>query len=54
MAAFVKSKIKAARDFIKAGDFSAAHAACQEVLSYESNNYTAYVRHFVVYIGPSL
>ncbi|KAF9518081.1 hypothetical protein BS47DRAFT_1482825 [Hydnum rufescens UP504] len=38
MVNFVKSKLKAARDFIKTGDFSAAYAASQEVLSYDSNN----------------
>lgn len=43
MAAFVKSKLKAARDAINKKDFDTALSAAREVLSFESNNYNACV-----------
>jgi len=43
MAAFVKSKLKAARDAINKKDFNTALSAAREVLSFEPNNYNACV-----------
>lgn len=44
MAAFVKSKLKAARDAITKKDFETALSASREVLSFEASNYNACVR----------
>lgn len=43
MAAFVKSKLKAARDALGKKDFNSALAASREVLSLDSKNYNACV-----------
>ncbi|KAF8322289.1 hypothetical protein DL93DRAFT_2205831 [Clavulina sp. PMI_390] len=43
MAAFVKGKLKAAREAIGKKDFDTALSASREVLSFESNNYNALV-----------
>lgn len=43
MAAFVKGKLKAARDALTKKDFEAALSASREVLSFESTNYNACV-----------
>lgn len=40
--AFVKSKLKAARDAIGKKDYQSAHDASEQVLDYEPDNYNAY------------
>ncbi|KAI0027005.1 TPR-like protein [Vararia minispora EC-137] len=47
--AFVKSKLKAARDSIQKKDYQAAHDASSQVLDYEPDNYNA-----KVFLGLSL
>jgi len=41
MAAFVKNKLKAARDFLSKKDYAAAKDAVENVLSFEPDNYNA-------------
>ena len=41
MSAFIKAKLKAARDLIAKKEFAKARDAAQEVLSYEPDNYNA-------------
>ena len=43
MASFLKNKLKSARDLIGKKDFDGARNAAQDVLSYEPENYNAYV-----------
>ncbi len=43
MASFIKSKLKKARDAIGRKEYEAAKDAANEVLSYEPDNYNAYV-----------
>lgn len=43
MSAFVKNKLKAARDAIGKKDYITARDAALNVLEYESENYNAYV-----------
>lgn len=48
MSAFVKSKLKSARDAITKKEFAAARDAATQVLDYEPANYNACVLVFVV------
>jgi len=41
MAAFIKTKLKAARDLIGKKDFQGAYDAASQVLSYDARNYNA-------------
>ena len=43
MSAFVKTKLKSARDYISKKDFAKARDAAADVLSYEPENYNASV-----------
>lgn len=54
MAAFVKSKLKAARDAINKKDFDTALSAAREVLSFESNNYNACVHGVLLPLNDEL
>jgi len=40
-AAFIKTKLKAARDLIGKKDFQGAYDAASQVLSYDARNYNA-------------
>jgi superkiller protein 3 len=50
-AAFVKSKLKAARDSLQKKDYQAAHDASAQVLDYEPSNYNACVHSLFTSLG---
>lgn len=43
MSSFIKTKLKNARDYITKKDYGRARDAASEILSYEPDNYNAYV-----------
>ena len=53
MSAFVKGKVKAARDALNKKEYQLAHDTSLQVLEYEPDNYNAYVSKCAGVVTPA-